>query len=308
MLRRYEEARAAVDRTQHMNGFAEPGSNAVAGGSGSGSGSGSRSASGPIPYDDLYPAAPPAAPPAAAPAPTHGGSSKGQYVSAMDEKERARRYYEAQDAVARVQSPYMNGASLDAYTSPPPPVPFSPPTMAGGSSALSEKEILRRKFEADDAAALHAQSAGPPVPPLRASGYAPAPPPPRGYNPRGSLRAALPTPGGSAGGSQPLTAAEEKARLKAQYEAEDAAAASSSSAVPPPPPLMPRPPREYVRETLEEDARNSQLGHPDVGAGAGAGGAQFDLGIRPFTPFTPGFGQLEVGAPPPPPPLPPKLS
>lgn len=92
---------------------------------------------------------------------------------------------------------------------------------------------------------------------------------------------------------RPLTAAEEKARLKAMYEAEErgpgsplpmsppmsmpspmsppytngmngagvhrqqslAAAALDYSSIPPPPPLMPRPPKEYIQETQQEDQK-----------------------------------------------------
>lgn len=53
---------------------------------------------------------------------------------------------------------------------------------------------------------------------------------------------------------QPLSAADEKARLRAQYAAED------GGAPPAPPPLAPRPPPDYIQQTRAEDAR-SQMGH-----------------------------------------------
>ncbi|EIN06986.1 hypothetical protein PUNSTDRAFT_135687 [Punctularia strigosozonata HHB-11173 SS5] len=313
MLRRYEEARAAVDRVQSYGGYEqEP----VAGGSGA------ASTSDPIPYDALFPAPQNMAGSGAASVDMPPAFNVGKpYTSALDEKERARRYYEAQDAVARAQHPYANGGRH----SPPPPAPT--PSYSGSSQQpLSEKEVLRRKFEADDAAAL--RSGPPPQPPPRG---APPPPgsPPRGMNPRGGsgagnsgLRSPLPVPGspvpssGFPGGFKPLTAAEEKARLKAQYEAEDRQSGASSSSgpppsqyasIPPPPPLMPRPPKEYIQETQAANAR-SQQGHDlaDV-AGLSSATPQIDLTMRPFTPFTPGFDT--VSPPPgPPPPLPPKVS
>ena len=99
----------------------------------------------------------------------------------------------------------------------------------------------------------------------------------------------------SGSGSQPLSAVEEKARLKAMYDAEDRKAngfpapipysqvspilysngvsrqpsnASNTFSLSSPPPLAPRPPREYIQETQEEDARlDSRLRAIDQGQG-----------------------------------------
>jgi hypothetical protein len=316
MRRRYEEARAAVERTQNIDGYDEAGSSA--------GGSGAASSSDPIPYDALFPSPQTASVSGSAsaemPPVIDGGRS--QYTSAVDEKERTRRYYEAQDAVARAQHPYASGAA-----SPPPVVAATISAHTGNSQQpLSEKEMLRRKFEADDAAAL--RSGPPPQPPPRG---APPPPgsPPRGMTPRGAgaatsgLRSPLPVPGsplpvpGFQGGFKPLTAAEEKARLKAQYEAEEQQANSSSSSslptiqqfsAPPPPPLMPRPPREYIQETQEADARSQQGHYSDVAdSSSSSNGPRFDLSMRPFTPFTAGFDSVSSPKRGPPPPLPPKV-
>ncbi len=114
-----------------------------------------------------------------------------------------------------------------------------------------------------------------------------------------------------------MTAAEEKAMLKAKYAMEDqvngssgSIASSSSSSVPAPPPLMPRPPAEYIQETQEEDERVSRMVHED-GALAldddedvlphpNGNGSATEVDIKPFPPFSAGFTNV------PPPPLPPK--
>ncbi|PCH37906.1 hypothetical protein WOLCODRAFT_148865 [Wolfiporia cocos MD-104 SS10] len=287
-LRRYYDAKAAVERTHNAAYGMAPQSPPVL-----------------TAYDALYPksdttvSSPPVndSPPAFVPS-----SSQPSYLS---EKERLRRAYEAQDAAAAA-SPNMPPISAVAPQQQfvPPVVPSSPPPMAMPkpqwaptaismsvpvattpqpapstpmSSAAAEKEMLRRRFEAQDAASRVAN--GPPAPPPRAVPHTPPTPPTTGSRP-------IPTPPRSPAVSRPLTAAEEKARLKAQYEADDRAAQPQSynlpvapapmfapmtngfhrqdsmsppaELIPPPapPPLAPRPPKEYILETQEEDMRN----------------------------------------------------
>ncbi|KAG6815951.1 hypothetical protein H0H87_009997 [Tephrocybe sp. NHM501043] len=136
-----------------------------------------------------------------------------------------------------------------------------------------------------------------------------------------------------------LTAAEEKALLRAQYAAQDARAKqqqqqqqptyetpyengvgssrpslsgvvtnSAPTTPPPPPPLMPRPPVEYIQETQEEDARvsrhamNGTIPADDhLSPPIMANGATPSLDVRPFSPFSAGFDSV-----PPSPPFPPK--
>lgn len=248
--------------------------------------------------------------------------------------------YEAQDAAALAASP-----------PPPPPMdapaympPSSPMPYTNGSSALSEKEKLRRMYEAQDAAAM--AGAPPPVTPPRAtSSHGRTLPTPR----------AQPTPPPGPSGSRPLTAAEEKARLRAMYEAEERGMASlpppqvyspqpmhapvngtngysgtngygraadmerhmsvSSGSyygdIPPPPPLMPKPPKEYMEETLQEDrVLSTQIHAIDQQHEEGytpRGDANLEL--QPFTPFNSGFEAHAIPlSVPPPPPLPPKIS
>ncbi|ESK96083.1 hypothetical protein Moror_7428 [Moniliophthora roreri MCA 2997] len=177
----------------------------------------------------------------------------------LAEKERLRRHFEAQDAAANTPPPQNDAPA------------YSSPGFPGGSAsiqtAIQEKEMLRRKFAMQDAAATQAQPKTPPraaSPPHSSSRPTPAPP--------------------TAGGSRPLTAAEEKAMLRAKYESENSRSTpppklhgytngtngihTSPTPSPPftpptsspaaPPPLMPRPPAEYIKETQEEDARVSR--------------------------------------------------
>jgi hypothetical protein len=285
MLQRYHSAVAAVERTQ-ADPYDEP-----------------------APYDALYPASPPPQPPTA----TAGGSSA--MTNAYDEKTRMRNHYEAQDRSMSMPHPapdrgMSTGMGADVgmpqpapYASPQPapyaapqhasyaasppadnswaqPPPASPPRTTNGgagSSALpsaeAEKELLRRRFESED------NGPRPSPPPRRAPSYTtpgPRPPPP-----------APPMSAPPNGNFQPLSAAEEKARLRAQYAQTDA------------PPLMPRPPPGYLQETREVDVR-SQSGHGHDGY-AEANGHDIDQGsIGTFGQPLPAIGNL------PRPPLPPK--
>lgn len=296
-LRRYQEAKEAVDRTQGVLGPEESSSSGPAG---------PARDSGPIAYEALFPnagsssaGAPPPANQEPPPPPFAGGAPVGP-AAILSEKERLKREYEARDAAALAAQRQQQ--QQPSYASPPPaftptPPPFTPsaPAPAQYANAIAEKEALRRKFEAQDRAAAAAAAALPPPAPLqtpsRNSSARPQPPPGSGG---GSYTAPLSpnsrptpsTPGNAASGSSRiLTAAEEKALLKAKFEAQDAAASRSPAPLQPrangrangapgtpspppfssapngmgvggaPPPLMPRPPVEYIQETQEEDAR-----------------------------------------------------
>ncbi|KAI1794712.1 hypothetical protein LXA43DRAFT_119499 [Ganoderma leucocontextum] len=250
-------------------------------------------------------------PPAGMPSPFPAeGSSQHPILS---EKERLRRHYEAQDAAA-AQPQQQWEPSLpppeDNYASTPPPGPYpqtpatppnalyalsppsgSPPPFSSPQTQLSafdEKEMLRRKYEQQDATAVGSPRATPTPPPrtshlVNGSGGRGRPPPtPPSPNP-------MP---GTPGTARPLTAVEEKARLKAMYEAEDRTAAPrppapgqspypspppsngyhdlapiprttpsppqlANGAIPPAPPLAPKPPKEYIEETQQEDIRTT---------------------------------------------------
>ncbi|KIK92149.1 hypothetical protein PAXRUDRAFT_26807 [Paxillus rubicundulus Ve08.2h10] len=292
-LSRYYQAKLAVDRSQNTQYASKEG---IVGSSSSSAGPASAS------LDSTYPQpggsgrtgssdVPP-------PFESSGSSSQPQY---LNEKERLRRQYEVQDAAALAAQGQAQGQaqthlhSSPLYTAQTPPY-TGPPAVDSG---LSEKELLRRRFEEQDAAAL-AQQGQPPQPP-----------------PRSNSTRAPPVPPPAVNGFKPLTAAEEKAQLRAKYEAEErgtmnemtnghnrafsqqsyqhpyaAVASSSDPTSPPPPPLMPRPPVEYIQETQEEDIRRRYYGDQGAGVGLEAPSAFSNprLDMRPFTPFDAGFG------------------
>jgi len=301
MLKRYYDARAAASRNQGQDYVqAEP-----------------------ISYDALYPSnsptsgmtsqpsnlqRPPSFPTAQDDPPAFTSGSQHPILS---EKERLRRHYEAQDAVAnsivsppptsipapvympsphpsQVVSPYPQHipTTPPQSNSPPPPMNSPPAPM----NALAEKEMLRKRYEAEDAARQAQNQSGriPSTTPSR-SGSA-LPPLPRSpsiqtKNPRRPLTApeekaqlavryANNPPASPPSPGHPLTAAEEKAQLKAQYEARDQVVlppvqpqtptsafsnVNPNNTLPSPPPLRPRPPVDYINQTKEEDTRmNSQ--------------------------------------------------
>lgn len=302
-LRRYEEAKRAVDRTQN-SGFDEPPPDHTA------------ASSAPIAYESLFPAAASTSRPGATDEPPPFTSSPIPQ-SHLSEKERLRRAYEASDAAARARQNDVNNST--------PPPPISPPTQGQYANALEEKEALRRKFEARDNA--QAKIAAIPQTPPRAGTVANSP-----ANETSPSTGSRPTPLPPAtAASRVLSAAEEKALLRAKFEARDAQANrvnGSNVSLPimtsTPPPLMPRPPVEYIKETQEEDARvsrlngeppvidltpdNSRRGTPKISqagspsgtvSDANGGNGQAALDMKPFSPFGAAFERS--------PPLPTKL-
>ncbi|TFK63753.1 hypothetical protein BDN72DRAFT_301190 [Pluteus cervinus] len=240
-LRRYEEAKQAVDRTQGYSYTSPP----------------PASSSAPVvastaPSAAYQPQAAPSSSSSSTPPPANVLPPSFEGISSViSEKERLRRAYEAQDAAAlatqRQQQQPQFQPPVQSRTPPPPaapPIPYSssPPPFGGGSggspsssstplSAQAEKEMLRRKFEAQDT------PASPPMNPIAMMGTpgrtSPPQPPPRGSR---NTRPVPPSPAGpsvgsgsSGGGSRILTAAEEKAQLRARYEAEESGPSGSSS-------------------------------------------------------------------------------
>ncbi|KAK0482681.1 hypothetical protein IW261DRAFT_1048759 [Armillaria novae-zelandiae] len=290
-LRRYNEAKQAVDRTQNVglvNGVVP----------------------GPVAYDSLYPSSSlkVSSPAHDEPPPFEAAasSSSSGFESALQEKARMRRAMEASQPHS---PPPPSIDEAPAYGSPPPFASGAPSAAAAlYASAFSEKEMLRRKFEAQDAEAT-----------ASGSGSAPAPDtPPRSMSSSTRHSSTRPTPTPPSSSARIMTAAEEKAMLKAKYAMEDqvngsspSIASSSSSSVPAPPPLMPRPPAEYIQETQEEDARVSRMVREDGALAldndenvlplANGNGSAAEVDIKPFTPFSTGFSSVV-----PPPPLPPK--
>lgn len=196
------------------------------------------------------------------PPPPVGNASA--FPSAEEEKAMLR-YEEAKRAVDRHQAeswepspppqPYSTPPPTQVYASPPgvtnglqlarhpslrtagSPPPFSTPVMGyTAESDLPEKEKIRLAFARRDAM-LEQQHVGMTSEP---------PPPDYGGSPSREPLLAFGSPPPSAG-FVPLSAAEEKARLKAQYEAEEAAgrAGAGGSGMRSPPPEPPG----YVAET-----------------------------------------------------------
>ncbi|KAF9442689.1 hypothetical protein P691DRAFT_779267 [Macrolepiota fuliginosa MF-IS2] len=256
-LRRYEEAKMSVNRVHHA-GFPEPAGPA------------------PIAYDSLYP--------------KPGGSS-----SATDAPPSFEASVSATTAAAAPMSAHAekaalaeqmraNGVQPPSNPSTPPPPSFNVATTVGTNTpqqymdAAAEKEALRKKFEAKDAARRKSTSARKQQPPQTPPKTGPPAVPAAGARP------APAPPGVATPSTKVLTAAEEKAMLNAKFEAKDAKAQqkvnghvnanrlNANPVTPPsaspqlsyhqpqtPPPLMPRPPAEYIQETQEEDARVSKF-------------------------------------------------
>jgi hypothetical protein len=312
-LRRYHEAKLAVDRTQGTGiGYSDQSAPQAS----------SSSSSKPVSYDSLYPsssgsAARPTSPPSgpseqpppfdvSAPAP---GPSQPSW---MTEKEKLRRAYEAQDAAALAR----RTPPPPTFPTPSPPPPSStPPSYAGpstGAQILSEKEMLRRKYEAEERAANM------------------SPPPPQ-QQPLGRSSSAAPSissrtmpvpPTASGSGSMPQTAA---AQLMTRFDDGDrltrtgsqtmgASSSSSSSSISspgPPPPLKPRPPMDYIKETQDEDARVSRIADSDlIPHTNGYGHDSYSPGVNGFGTSLPSGSSTSsngIPNPGPPPPLPPKI-
>lgn len=246
-LKRYEDAKRAVDRTQNYPG--------------------------PIAYDSLFPSnssseAPP--PPADDGPPPFDNAVAGpsSIIAQLSEKERMRREYEARDVASlAAQNPTPPPA---AYMAPPPAAYPGPCTPAQYANAVEEKEAMRKKLEARDAQAA-ARPNSPPQPPPRANGIregeeklSPS------RSPTTASRPAPVPPASASGTTRVLSAAEEKALLRAKYDAYGSNRKVTPNNAPAPvnppltsgsapPPLMPRPPAEYIKETQEEDARLSRL-------------------------------------------------
>lgn len=159
--------------------------------------------------------------------------------------------------------------NLSSTPTPPPPSseppPFSPSLGYTHATDIPEKEKMRLAFAARDQAAAPSPANGD-LPPPDYGGPPPGNPPSvNGYD------SPPPIDGGGMYSSQPLTAAEEKARLKAQWAAEDTTgspiAAGSSSEAGAGSSIYSRPPPEpplYVEGTrnltaAEEKARLQAL-------------------------------------------------
>jgi len=275
--------------------------------------------------------------------------TSGSHHPILSEKERMKRHYEAQDAAANVVTspptsiptpmympspqpsqimsppPHQIPTTLPQNNSPPPPLNHPPAPM----NALAEKEMLRKKYEVEDAVRQPQpqNSRIPPTTPSRSGSALPPIPrsPPIQFNTPGrpltateekaqlATRYANNTPVSTPSPGRPLTAAEEKAQLKAQYEARDQMVSppvqahqtqtptsafnnvNPNNTLPTPPPLKPRPPVDYINRTKEEDTR-TQSQYLDlqrvgsVGSTREQGKSDFPRQFTPNGPTTNGNG------------------
>lgn len=239
-------------------------------------------------------------------------------LSALEEKARLRRQYEEQDTASGSAS-NLSPPGPPSVT-PPPPIPTNPPS-GHGYSAQDEKERMRLMYAEQDAAVRtnerratvdSGRRAALPAPPM-ASHLPPVP----GYDTNANGNGLDPPPftGGFINPAtfKPLSAVEEKAKLRAQYEAEANGHAinggGGSSDEPPPPSFESHyqshsPPQHSI-------APPSRSVGPTPEPGAKAGGLQRDptisMGKRRATqtPAPPEEAVPRSGfvAPPPPPPL-----
>lgn len=236
--------------------------------------------------------APPIAGPSQTKLPT--GSPGSTAPGAMSEKEQMRRYYEAQDRVNRASRTPATSSLGHGNPSPSPPaspIPgpstLVPPPPQAGPSGLTEKEQMKRYYEAMDrvrtatggAGASSSGSAAPPVAsgsgsgPSAGSGAGPSSAPPIGSpawlsaeDEKEQMRkryesatqaVSRRTHGQRASQSSPppptASTSAHGSPIKSQVGGSPTAAYSYASKPPmpeddgPPPPLPARPPQEYVR-------------------------------------------------------------
>ena len=249
MLRRYHDATNAVQRHHEANFGPSDGVMPTASSS-----MPHDSSAGSYPGDDELP--PPWVP-----------SAEFSQTESMSEKERYRFAFEARErAAAQLQQQVQPPASPPPSASPPVSPPADYYTATG----------TRPDTNGSDLGLTAAVDGGQPPP------WQPSPPMQPGLPLPPHLRARSPPIPPSnpvkPGSQRILTAAEEKAMLKAKYEEEEAKALPPPSSpqkahapsspgkvfgpptqtqTPPhtPPPLMPRPPASYIQETAEVDAR-----------------------------------------------------
>ena len=274
-LKRYHEAREAANRKQPSM-FAEDAPPAAGSTAGPAHASGASVQGG----SSFKPSQPP--PFSDEPPPFEAPGTKNAFEQ-LSEKERLRQEYARRDAMAaggassKAQTPPPAAYTPPppaAYSSPPPAAYTAPPpepaplTPAVYRSAQEEKEAMRRKFAARDqamsggsAASSLPSGAAPPRFNDAVPGYSPSPP-----------AAAPPAP------QRILTAAEEKAMLRAKYAAMEGGSKNGSAPNPPPPPFTPRTNGSDVQplaprsQYTQDDGRKPEYGYPGAPPPAGSQG------------------------------------
>ncbi|KAI0763704.1 hypothetical protein BC629DRAFT_1725846 [Irpex lacteus] len=245
----------------------------------------------PAPITTPPPPGPGELPPAFSPGP----NGQPQYLSEKEKLRRAYEERDRAALAAQSPSPptptpngppAINGPPIGSAPPDymPSPVPYSPPPPQqpnGIGSALSEKEILRRRFEQQDAAALaNNRTAPPPTPPPRSvdghvSAYAAwirawlssvdcgrgEGPPPSNVRSGGTgclcrlCPPASPPPPGYVNGINGVNGVNGINGANVARNGSINSVSLDYSRIPPPPPLAPKPPKEYIHETQEEDQK-----------------------------------------------------
>jgi hypothetical protein len=223
------------------------------------------------------------------------GSSSDRILSAAEEKARLRAQYASEETSAGGSS---SMGSSSAFSRPP----AEPPTSADGTrklTAAEEKALLQAQYAAE-----RPISAVPPMPPPRVksptiSGTPDISRPPTTIP---SVTSYLSTPSISPTSDDYLQ--RDPSISQGKQRASNPGIAPVMQTPPVPPPLAPRPPKEYIQQTKEEDAkirrmtqdtmnlssivvespRNSQMPPWQIGNNTGTGG-DFSLGLRPFSPI-----------------------
>lgn len=288
-LKRYEEARSAVDRLQSL----------------------------PVAYDSLYPkiggasssVSSPDAPPSFEASVSSVAVAVGPMTAAQEKAALAERM-RAADNQHSTQVTTLPPSFSHTAISPPASTSGNPLPKKEFMEAAAEKEAMRKKLEARDASRKKSSGMATSRNASFTTGTRPAPTPP----PMSAL---------TSNATAVMSAAEEKALLKAKLEAKASKRepfthlqqapqpyspgmmSVTLSATEAPPPLMPRPPAAYIQETREEDERVSKIAIDGANLRFDTDGSE---GSGVYTNgHVQGQGQsrvLKVSGPPPP--LPPK--
>ena len=191
---RYYEAKRAVDRRQNMAGYKQTSLSSIP-------------SEQPIAYDTLYPAGPSGL---TGPAQLNDNSQSSPNVAPLRSGNSSSGVLEYRTAeLYNNDSSFLPSDTPSEIPSPSPP-PLAVPQF---QSALAEKERLRQKYASEDFAGAESPSNGEPLL------VRDVPMPSRSQ----------PLPPVDLNSPRRMTAAEEKARLRAQYEAEEAQAAESAN-------------------------------------------------------------------------------
>jgi hypothetical protein len=238
-----------------------------------------------------------AAPPSDPPPPEVyiNGASSNRILSAAEEKARLRAQYASEETSGGGSS---SMGSSPAFNRPP----AEPPTSVDGTrklTAAEEKALLQAQYAAE-----RPVSAVPPMPPPRVKSPTISGTPDISRSPTllPSVTSYLSTSSISSASDDYLR--RDPSISQGKQRASNPGIAPMVQTPPIPPPLAPRPPKEYIQQTKEEDAKirrmtqdtmnltsigvesstDSQIPPWQFSTNTGTGG-DFSLGLRPFSPI-----------------------